>query len=62
MYVCGSLSWSCTSLLSLLSSDRKVVCHSKADKHGLIREPLTGAVFESVVRHTGRPATNVVHV
>ncbi len=34
----------------------------KAEKHGLIEEPLTGAVFESVARHTARRATNVVRV
>ncbi len=32
------------------------------EKHGLIEEPFTGAVFESVARHTARTATNAVHV
>ncbi len=33
-----------------------------AKKHGLIEEPLTGAVFESVARRTARSATNAVRV
>ncbi len=33
-----------------------------AEKHGLIVEPLMGAVFESVARRTARPATNTVRV
>ncbi len=33
-----------------------------AEKHGLIEEPLTGAVFVSVARPTARTATNVVRV
>ncbi len=33
-----------------------------AEKHGLIEEPLTVAVFESVARRTARPATNTVCV
>ncbi len=33
-----------------------------AEKHGLIDEPLTGAVFESVARPTARTATNAVRV
>ncbi len=33
-----------------------------AEKHGLIEEPLTGAVFESVARRTARTATNAVRV
>ncbi len=45
-------------------------CHStgrwlaalKAEKHGLIEKPLTGAVFVSVARRTPRPATNAVRV
>ncbi len=32
------------------------------EKHGLIEEPLTGAVFESVARRTARTATNAVCV
>ncbi len=32
----------------------------KAEKHGLIEESLTGAVFESVARHTVHPATNAI--
>ncbi len=34
----------------------------KAEKHGLIEKPLTGAVFDSVARCTVHPATNMVHV
>ncbi len=34
----------------------------KAEKHGLIEEPLTGAVFESVARRTARTDTNAVRV
>ncbi len=34
----------------------------KVEKHGLIKEPLTGAVFESVARRTARPVTNAVRV
>ncbi len=34
----------------------------KAEKHSLIEEPLIGAVFESVARHTVRPATNAIRV
>ncbi len=34
----------------------------KAEKHGLIEVPLTGAVFVSVARRKALPATNVVHV
>ncbi len=34
----------------------------KAEKHGLVEETLTGAVFESVARRTVLPATNAVHV
>ncbi len=34
----------------------------KAYKHGLIDEPLTGAVFVSVARRTALPATNTVRV
>ncbi len=34
----------------------------KVEKHGLIEEPLTGAVFESVARRTVLPATNAVRV
>ncbi len=34
----------------------------KAEKHGLIDEPLTGAVFVSVARRIAFPATNTVHV
>ncbi len=33
-----------------------------AEKQGLIEEPLTGAVFESVARPTARTATNAVRV
>ncbi len=33
-----------------------------AEKHGLIEEPLTGAVFKTVARHTARTATNAVRV
>ncbi len=34
----------------------------KAEKHGLIEEPLTGAVFVSIARRTALPATNGVCV
>ncbi len=34
----------------------------KAEKHVIIDEPLTGAVFVSVARRTALPATNAVHV
>ncbi len=34
----------------------------KAEKHGQIEKPLTGAVFESVARRTALPATNAVRV
>ncbi len=34
----------------------------KAEKHGLIEEPLMGAVFESVARRTVFPATNAIRV
>ncbi len=34
----------------------------EAEKHGLIDEPLMGAVFVSVARHTALPATNAVRV
>ncbi len=34
----------------------------KTEKHSLVEEPLTGAIFESVARRTVCPATNAVRV
>ncbi len=34
----------------------------KAEKYGLIEEPLTGAIFESVASHTACPATIAARV
>ncbi len=34
----------------------------KAEKHGLTKKPVPGAVFESVARRPVRPATNTVQV
>ncbi len=38
----GSLSWSCTSLLSLLSSDRKVACRSQGGETRPNRQAIDG--------------------
>ncbi len=51
-FVCGGLG---------LSGERECLT-LWVEKHGLIEEPLTGAVFESIARPTARTATNAVRV